>query len=145
MHLSASLADQQMPEHRRAHRPLFAPGLHLDNIKRPTATVDQLPGCSTCHHFHFQWHQFTARAPVGRCSPLPRRRLCAHPVGSVQISLPARVMRSEPDATPCAQAAQLNVSPLPSSDVDQPPVATHQIDQMCSYKDSAAIVKAAAQ
>ena len=78
-------------------------------------------------------------APVGRCSPFPRRRLCAHLAGSVQSSLPARVMRSEPDATPCAQAAQLNVSPRPTSDVDQPPVATHQIDQICSYQKSVAI------
>lgn len=49
-------SDQQMPEHRRTHRPLFAPGLHLDKIERPTATVDQLTGCSTSHHFFFQWH-----------------------------------------------------------------------------------------
>jgi hypothetical protein len=54
-------------------------------------------------------------------------------------------VRSEPDATPCAQAAQLNVSLRLNNDVDQPPVATHQIDQIFSHQNSAAIQMSAAQ
>jgi hypothetical protein len=40
---------------------------------------------------------------------------------------------------PCAQTAQLKVSPRLSSDLDQPPLATRQNDRICSYQNSAAI------